>query len=46
MATTFIRAAASKGEYRKGTVPVGSFAANHWGLYNVHGNVLEWCEDV
>jgi formylglycine-generating enzyme required for sulfatase activity len=35
----------SKGEYRKGTVPVGSFNANPWGLYNVHGNVWEWMED-
>jgi formylglycine-generating enzyme required for sulfatase activity len=35
-----------KGKYREGTVPVGDFAANPWGLYNVHGNVREWCEDV
>jgi formylglycine-generating enzyme required for sulfatase activity len=35
----------SKGEWRKATVPVDTFEANPWGLYNVHGDVLEWSED-
>jgi formylglycine-generating enzyme required for sulfatase activity len=35
----------SKGVYRKGTVPAGSFDANPWGLYNVHGNAWQWTAD-
>jgi formylglycine-generating enzyme required for sulfatase activity len=42
---THVYGAGAKGQYQEQTTDVNSFSPNAFGLYDMHGNLCEWCAD-